>query len=336
MTTPTPSPDQNKSEFNTKCIDTFSKHPYEWQSDVGGLMLWSTHTEERVIHQLCIRPTGGGKYLLFTTLAACLGRITLCITPLLSLGADQTIKHQHNTKTKSTELNSLHLDEVPKGDMQLILNLLQATAPSSSILVYASPQSLVTKATGHCAFLEFLLGNHHLLSMIVIDEIHLLNDFGRSFRADINMLKDKLFQKVKETKPMLFVTTAMCLKSVWCSFENLIGVKCNSLHWPCSPLDMTNRKVLIEVVYTPLWSASVQKIIAFYLPQHATLPNKIIIYSNAMTRILKLVEKLENYLDGDNKFEEIDVLTLVGTQIRAEKAATINRFVNGREGLGPI
>ena len=217
--------------------------------------------------------------------------------------------------------------------MQLILNLLLATAPSSSILVYASPQSLVTKATSRSAFLKFLLGNHHLLSMIVIDKIHLLNDFGRSFRADINILKDGLFDKVKETKPMLFLT-ATCTKSVRSSFENLIGVKCNSLHWP-SPLEMTNRKVRIEVVYTPLWYASVKKMIAFYLPQHATLPNKVIIYSNARTQILKLVKKLENYLDGDNKFEEIDVSTLVGTQTRAEKAAIINQFVNGRERLGP-
>ena len=104
------------------------------------------------------------------------------------------------------------------------------------------------------------------------------------------------------------------------------------LTWP-SPLDMTNRKVRIEVVYSPLWYASVQKTIAFYLPEHATLPNKIIIYSNARTRILKLVENLENYLDADNKFEEINVLTLVGTQTRAEKAAIINGFVNGREAL---
>ena len=235
MTTPTPSPDQYETEFNHKCFDTFSKQPYKWQSDVGGSMLRSKRTEERAIHQLCIRPTGGGKSLLFTTLASCLGRITLCITPLLSLGADQTIKHQHNTKTKSTELNSLHLDEVPKGDMQLTLNLLLATAPSSSILVYASPQSLVTKATGRSVCLEFLLVNHHLLSMIVIDEIHLLTDFGRSFRADINMLKEELFNKVKETTPFL---TATCTKSVRSSFEDLIGVKCNSLHWP-SPLEMT-------------------------------------------------------------------------------------------------
>ena len=115
--------------------------------------------------------------------------------------------------------------------------------------------------------------------MIVIDEIHLLTDFGRSFRVEINMLKEELFSKVKETKPMLFLTM-MCTKSVWSSFKNLIGVKCNSLYWPSS-LQMTNQKVRIEVVYTPLWYSSVQKTIAFYLLDHAALPNKVIIYSNA-------------------------------------------------------
>ena len=193
----------------------------------------------------------------------------------------------------------------------------------------------MSKATGRSsAFLKFfLLDNHHVLSMIVIDEIHLLNDFGRSFRAEINMLKDELFDKVKETKLMLFFTTT-CTNLVWSSFKNLIGVKCNSLHWP-SPLETTNQKVRIEVMYTPLWYAFVQKTIAFYLPNHATLPNKVIIYLNDRIRILKLVKKLENYLDGDNKFEDIDILTLVGTQTRAEKAAIINQFVNGRERLGP-
>ena len=67
--------------------------------------------------------------------------------------------------------------------------------------------------------------------MIVIDEIHLLTDFGRSFWAEINMLKEELFSKVRDTKPMLFLT-ATCTKSVRPSVENLIGVKCNSLYWP--------------------------------------------------------------------------------------------------------
>ena len=49
---------------------------------------------------------------------------------------------------------------------------------------------------------------------------------------------------------------------------------------------------------------------------------------------MKLVDKLETYLDGDEKFEKIDVLTLVGTQTRAEKVAKIKRFLNGSERSG--
>ena len=100
-----------------------------------------------------------------------------------------------------------------------------------------------------------------------------------------------------------------------------------------SPLEMMNRKVRMEVLYTPLWYASVQKTIRFYLPNHATLPNKVMIYSNSRKRILTLVDKLEHYLDGDDGLQDIDILTLVGTQTRAQKAATIDIFINGREHL---
>ena len=189
-------------------------------------------------------------------------------------------------------MNSLHLDEVTKSDLKLAIKSCQSTAQSFSIIVYASPQSLATKDTGPSAFLEFLLGNPHLLSMIVIDEIHLLTDFGRSFRSEFQMLKDELFQKVKDMKPMLFLT-ATCTTSILTSFENLIGVKCNNIHWPSCPLEMVNRKVRIEVLYTPLWYLSVQKTIKFYVSHHeTTLPNKVIIYSNSRKRILLLVEKL--------------------------------------------
>lgn len=331
MSNPDPFLDEYKTEFNTKCIETYTKQPYQWQTDVGGSMLRWIHTKDTAIHQLCIRPTGGGKSLLFTTVAACLGRITVCITPLLSLGADQTIKHQFNTRAKSKELNSLHLDEVPKGDMELILKSLLCTAPSSSILVYTSPQSLVTKDTGRSAFLDFILQNRHLLAMIVIDEIHLLTDFGRSFRTEFNMLKSELFEEVKASTPMLFLT-ATCTKSVKSSFEELIGVTCNDVHWP-SAVEMMNRNVRIDVLYTPLWYASVKKTIGVYLSDDPILPNKVMVYSNSRQRILSLVDKLEIYLDEHEKFEDIDVLTLVGTQPREEKAATIDLFINDRTDL---
>ena len=125
----------------------------------------------------------------------------------ICLGADQMFKHQSNTKwSNNTELNIVHLDEVnTSSDIKLAIDSCKSTTASFSIIVYVSPQYLVTKETGLSAFLKFLLGHPHLLSMIVIDEIHLLTDFGRSFRREFQMLKDELFQKVEDTKPMLFL-----------------------------------------------------------------------------------------------------------------------------------
>ena len=96
---------------------------------------------------------------------------------------------------------------------------------------------------------------------------------------------------------------------------------------------MVNQKVRVEVMYTPFWYLSVQKTIKFYVAPHATLPNKVIIYSNSRQRILLSVEKLENYFDGDDNLQACDVMTLVGTQTRAQKASIINAFINNSDKL---
>ena len=64
-----------------------------------------------------------------------------------------------------------------------------------------------------------------------------------------------------------------------------------------------------------------------------TLPNKVIIYSNSRQQILLSVEKLENYFDGDDNLQACDVMTLVGTQTRAQKASIINVFINKSDEL---
>ena len=122
MATQPLSSDQYFAIFSTKCIDIFSKLPYNWQIWIGATMLHSINISDVAIHQLCARPTGGGKSLLFSTLAACIGKITLCIAPLLSLKADQTIKHLQQTTTSSQSINNIHLDEVPSADMDAIIS----------------------------------------------------------------------------------------------------------------------------------------------------------------------------------------------------------------------
>ena len=123
--------------------------------------------------------------------------------------------------------------------------------------------------------------------------------------------------------------------SILTSYKNLIGVtKCNHIHWPL-PIIMVNRKVRIKVLNTPLWYNSVQKTIKSFLIPNKSNRKKVIIHSNSCNRVsIKLVEKLESYLDTEPTLRtDCDVLTLVGTQSRAQKASTINGLINGFVGV---
>ena len=102
-------------------------------------------------------PIVGGKYLFFTALAIYLGK-KLAITPLLFLGTDQTIKHQHNTSSARHMRNSAHLDEISNDvDMKLEIIEMKRNINKFSTIARASPQSLIAKEGGPSLFLFFIL-----------------------------------------------------------------------------------------------------------------------------------------------------------------------------------
>ena len=77
--------------FITRCQQTFQLLPRQWQVEVGSELIESHFTNVPIKH-LCVRPTGGGKSLVFNTVADVLLGVTICICPLLSLGTDQAKK----------------------------------------------------------------------------------------------------------------------------------------------------------------------------------------------------------------------------------------------------
>ena len=95
MQTHTPHPSHYEHLFCRKSTESFSKQPYLWQEAVGGGIIscaeQNIHGDLRV-KQLCGRPTDGGKILLYNVVAAHRKGVTILISPLLSLGTDQTRK----------------------------------------------------------------------------------------------------------------------------------------------------------------------------------------------------------------------------------------------------
>ena len=186
-------------------------------------MLESADSTDETICQLCVRPTGGGKSLLFTTLSACLSRMAPCTTPLLSLGADQTMKHQQKTVSSRNRINSVHSDKIPKGKMDQFVTLCRENIDSFSIIVRLCPQSLIVK-DGLSKFLTLLLNHKQILKLMVTDEVHLINDFERSFRNEFQMLKNRFFSKAKADTPMLLLI-ATCTSFMLAAFDALIDTQ---------------------------------------------------------------------------------------------------------------
>ena len=113
--------DALNTKFTHKCAHIFNKIPHQWQINVGTGILASL--ESNIDHnQLLIRKTGEGKSLVYLATGACIGGITLCISPILSLGMDQTRKVLNHTPN-ITSVTLFHLDKMSSSHISNLQDL---------------------------------------------------------------------------------------------------------------------------------------------------------------------------------------------------------------------
>ena len=312
--------------FHQTATTLFGKTPYKLQVEVGSAIL-SAVNNCNTIRLLCVRPNGGGKTLLFTSTAATLKGITLCIIPLLSLGSDQVTKLITSTRSSAHIITGIHLDELPVSQHgKLLMNLPMYDTKTKTVIIFTSPQSLFHPSS---PLLEYLLAESSRLSMVVMDEIHLACHFGYSFRKEFRKLKPALFDKIHSSIPLLFLT-ATCTSRIKGAFESLFGVQITDDHWP-SAKQMENRKVTLNVHYSTKPFPFVTRSLKQYITSTLPLPNKVIVYSNQRTKIVACAERVEAFFDDDVDLWERDVITLVGTLTREEKTHLINVFLDNNE-----
>jgi ATP-dependent DNA helicase RecQ len=317
-----PSTTLHSSLFHQTAISVFHKTPYEWQVKVGASILSAVSRGESMRY-LCVRPTGGGKTLVFTTNAATLKGITLCIVHLLSLGSDQVNKLISSTQSSDKIITAIHLDEVPISlQGKLLTYLHKYDAKRKTLIIFASPQSLLNPSS---PILDCLIAESTRLSMVVMDEIHLACHFGNSFRKEFSDLKHALFDKLHSSIPFLFLT-ATCTARIKNSFESLYGFRITNTHWP-SAKEMANRKVKLNVHYTTRPSIFLHRHLKDNVIAASSLPTKVIVYSNQRTKIVTCAEGIEGFFDNDDDLWNHDVITLIGTLTRDEKAHIIKTFL---------
>ena len=224
--------------FIQKSCNIFNKPPHEWQVDVGAGILWS-HNNNSDHNQMLIRKTGEGKSLIILVTGACLGCVTLCISPLLSLAMDQSRKVLKYTPPTS-QIALYHLDELSQSQLIELQGKLICQPPSIALFLYTLAQCLWKRLS----FRDFLLW-HSLINFIIIDEIHLFSQFASTFQQEFGILKTILFDKVLQSAhsvPTLFMT-ATCTPSLVMDLEALKYRQITHHHWPSSA-GMAHRSVV--------------------------------------------------------------------------------------------
>ena len=327
MATPPHQINQYFDQFRQKCTTIFHKTPRQWQVEVGGGILRS-HYDNSDHNQLLIRKTGEGKSLVYLVTGACIGGVTLCISPLLSLAMDQSrkvLKHAHSTCTVS----SFHLDEMSPSHLQSLQRSLTKLPSHCSTFIFTSPQCFRNRHH----FRNFLFV-HRLIRFVVVDEIHLFAQFGNTFRNEFGHLKRLLFDKFHQSDqrvPSLFMT-ATCTEHMIADIERITGYQFHRRHWP-SPLMMSHRSVGIEARYTHHHFSLLKRTIADAIrpsPSRPSVQRKVIIYTPARSRAKSTSERLGHHLDTMSELNKIDIITLVGTMTKEEKAFYTNVFLSDK------
>ncbi len=275
MSSTTIASDQYTTLFTTECQRTYNITPYPWQVEVGKVLIQAS-VEKNPLRYLCVRPTGGGKSLVFNAVAGAIKGVTLCVCPLLSLGADQSKKVLSKSGSDCKSIASFHLDELSSKAIKALKMWLETPGnlASASIIIFTSPQAFQNY---YYPFLQFLI-QRDMLRLVVVDEIHLVTHFGSSFRKEFDELKSKLFNAIKSPLPMLFLT-ATCSTYIASTLQSMFGIQFNAVHWPAAA-DMKHRSVKVLLSYTSRAFQYVSATIKSQIKSHESLPNKVIVYSN--------------------------------------------------------
>ena len=112
--------------------------------------------------------------------------------------------------------------------------------------------------------------------------------------------------------------------------EGITGYSFELRHWP-SPSMMSHRSVGIEARYTHHHFSLLKRTIAASIKptvSHPGIQGKVIIYIPACFQALSTSERLGKFLDTLPDLHKIDIITLLGTMTKEEKAFYMNIFLS--------
>lgn len=175
-------------------------------------------------------PTGGGKSLITQTLSYQKEGLTIIIVPTVSLAIDQVRVAKKIIKSSSIENEVFYYSSgVDAGP------ILQAIKKQQAKMLFISPEAVINNP-GFTAVVKEANTSRYLKN-IIIDEAHIVVDWGASFRIDYQCLESwrkKLFLSNPSIRTILLSATyeqrcISILKNFFSKDDKWIEIRCDSL-----------------------------------------------------------------------------------------------------------
>ncbi|KAJ3440109.1 atp-dependent DNA helicase q-like 4a [Anaeramoeba flamelloides] len=220
--------DNIKNNFQNKEIEFFNNSNFPWSQQVHfikkntfGIHNFRTNQESIINATISgkdvfvLMPTGGGKSLTFMLPALLDNRITIVISPLVSLIQDQVLSLEALniiaaafTGGMSVKLQNKIYDELRKKDKCLIQ------------ILYCTPEKIQQSANFFSALEE--LYYEKKIARFVIDEAHCVSQWGHDFRPDYSKMK---ILKQSFPKVPILALTATATESVKKDIIRSLGIQ---------------------------------------------------------------------------------------------------------------
>lgn len=210
-------------------------------------------------------PTGGGKSLIIQALAYQNPGLTIVIVPTVALAMDQ--KRSCDKVIKRMNLDKEIRSYTGGDNDQIPLGLIRERKLK---LLFVSPETLMKNPR----FKDELVRNADYISNIVIDEAHLVGEWGNTFRVDFQCLKgwrrDLMDRNPRIRTFLLSATfeesTVVLLKKLFSEKDRWIEIRCDAL-----------RK---EPRFVTFLSSRERQQKELFLKMVRTLPHPMIVYVN--------------------------------------------------------
>lgn len=193
-------------------------------------------------HTLIISlPTGGGKSLVTQLLSAVEKRLTLVVVPTISLAKDQCLQALSCIRDEETR-NRIFCYSSDQDNTLAV----KAVESQNARLVFTSPEAILKSMRFNNALRK--VSESGYLHNIVIDEAHIVPDWGVNFRPDFQIFSVVLneWRKISGKKIRTYLLSATLSDDTVDVLFSLFGSEQNNVQYRCDSLRQEPRYIITE------------------------------------------------------------------------------------------